>query len=443
MIDTDESTPIVLETEEEQESEIVDIQGPRRIVTEPRDMSIRELFSLEQDGDLQLQPEFQRFYVFDDNKASRLIESALMSVPLPLVYLSEEADATLSVIDGQQRLTSFFRFLRNEFKLRGLTILTEHNKRQFRDLPTDMQKALRNSALRCIIIKRESNSDIKFEIFERLNTGSVKLNDQELRNCINRGRFNALLRELAEEPDWLRLLGRSGPDNRMTDREMILRFFALYLDMNQYQPPMKRFLNQTMDTRGQMSEAQATQLKDLFRKTVSMVYSVFGEHAFKRYEPGYEGRHCGTWGSETRINMALFDAVMTSFALYEPRDVVPQGDAIREALIALMATDRTFIDAITQGTSQRDRMLTRMHIWNNRLREVLNNSQSEPRLFPYAFRKQLFEADPSCTICGQQILGIDDAAVDHLLPYSLGGSTIPANGRLAHRFCNAARGNRS
>jgi len=157
----EEPLPIVLEVEDESESETIEIQGPRRIVTEPRDMSIRELFSLEQDGDLQLQPEFQRFYVFDDNKASRLIESALMSVPLPLVYLSEEADATLSVIDGQQRLTSFFRFLRNEFKLRGLTILTEHNRRQFRDLPADMQKALRNSALRCIIIKRESNAALR------------------------------------------------------------------------------------------------------------------------------------------------------------------------------------------------------------------------------------------------------------------------------------------
>jgi len=251
-----------------------------------------------------------------------------------------------------------------------------------------------------------------------------------------------MLRELTEDTEWLRLLGRSSADNRMTDREMILRFFGLYLDMNQYQPPMKRFLNQTMDTRSQMLDAQAQQLKDLFRKTVGMVYSVFGEHAFKRYEPGYEGRPGGTWGGETRINMALYDAIMTSFALYEPRDVVPQGDAVREALIDLMATDRTFIDAITQGTSQRDRMLTRMQIWNNRMREVLNNPQSEPRLFTRAFRKQLFDTDPTCSICQQQILSLDDAAVDHLIPYSLGGGTTPANGRLAHRYCNSARGNR-
>jgi len=438
-----EEETIALEAYEEQESETLDIQGPRRIVTEPQDLSIRELFTLEQEGDLQLQPEFQRYYVFDDNKASRLIESALMSVPLPLVYLSEELDATLSVIDGQQRLTSFFRFLKNEFKLRGLTILTEYNRLLFRELPSDMQRVLRSSTLRCIIIKRESNPDIKFEIFERLNTGSVKLNDQELRNCIYRGRFNILLRELAADPEWLRLLGRSAPDNRMTDREMILRFLALYLDMNQYQPPIKRFLNQAMEARREMSEPQAQQLRDLFRKTVTLVYSVFGDKAFKRFEAGYEGRPGGNWGAETRINMALFDAIMTSFALYEPRDITPHADAIREALVDLMATNRTFIDAITLGTSTRDRLLARTQIWNNRLREVLSNPQSEPRLFPRAFRKQLFEYDPTCSICGQQIAGLDDAAVDHLIPYSLGGNTRPANGRLAHRYCNSARGNRT
>lgn len=439
----EEDSPILMEAEDEQEPESLDVQGPRRIVTEPQDLSLRELLNLEQEGELQLQPEFQRYYVFDDNKASRLVESALMSVPLPLVYLSEEADATMSVIDGQQRLTSFFRFLKNEFSLRGLTILTEYNRLQFRDLPSEMQRMLRGSTLRCIIIKRESNPDIKFEIFERLNTGSVKLNDQELRNCIYRGRFNALLRELAADTEWLRLLGRPSPDNRMTDREMILRFLALFLDMNQYQPPIKRFLNQAMEARREMSEPQAQQLRDLFRKTVTMVYSVFGDKAFKRFEPGYEGRPSGNWGAETRINMALFDAVMTSFALYESRDIVPHVDAVREALLDLMATNRTFIDAITLGTSSRDRLLARTQIWNNRLREVLSDPQSEPRLFSRAFRRQLFENDSTCSICGQQISALDDAAVDHLIPYSLGGSTTPANGRLAHRYCNSARGNRA
>ena len=122
---------------------------------------------------------------------------------------------------------------------------------------------------------------------------------------------------------------------------------------------------------------------------------------------------------------------------------MPYADAVREALVDLMATNREFMDAITLGTSQRSRLLARTDIWNNRLREVLNNPQSEPRLFPRAFRQQLFEDDPTCSLCSQQIMSVDDAAGDHTVPYSFGGSTSVANGRLAHRYCNAARGNRT
>jgi hypothetical protein len=140
--------------------------------------------------------------------------------------------------------------------------------------------------------------------------------------------------------------------------------------------------------------------------------------------------------------MALFDTIMTSFTRYEQRDIIPHGDAIREALIDLMATNREFIDAITLGTSQRSRLSARVDIWNNRLRGVLSNPHSETRLFSRQFRQQLFDTDPECSICRQLVVSIDDAAVDHTLPYSFGGSTTPANGRLAHRYCNAARGNR-
>lgn len=428
--------------EDENDADVpLHIDGPRRLVTEPRDLTLRELHLQEQEGELVLQPEFQRFYVFDDTKASRLIESVLMNVPLPLVYLAEENDAKLSVIDGQQRLKSFFRFLGNEFKLHRLTILDEHNGKCFRDLPDDVRRHIRSSTLRCIVIKRESDPDVKFEIFERLNTGSVTLNDQELRNCIYRGSFNDLLRELSNHPDWLRLLGRREPDKRMVDREIILRFFSLYLDTNQYQPPMRRFLNGTIGARQHATPEEIQKWRDLFYKTVAMVFSVFGDKAFKRYEPGDSTRPDGSWGRGTRLNMALFDVVMTSFACYERRDIIPQADAVREALIDLMATNRVFIDAITKGTSERQTMFTRRDIWNNRLREVLDNPRAEPRLFARQFREQLFEQNPECALCKQRIMSVDDAAVDHTVPYSLGGATDEPNGRLAHRYCNSARGN--
>lgn len=228
----------------------------------------------------------------------------------------------------------------------------------------------------------------------------------------------------------------------MVDREMILRFLALYLDFNLYQAPMKRFLNTAMRERQNMSESQANQLRDVFRKAVLNVLSVFGDKAFVRYEPGHEGNPRGGWGRETRLNMALFDTLMLSFARYEQRDIVPHRDAVSDALLDLMATNRNFIEAITEGTSQRNRLQTRVDLWNVKLGEVLKNPQSHPRLFSQSFRRALFDKDPTCALCKQQITILDDAAVDHTLPYSLGGDTTPANGRLAHRYSNAARGNR-
>ena len=133
-----------------------------------------------------------------------MIESALLDIPLPVVYISQETDGREYVIDGQQRLTSFFSFIDGkfpdgaEFKLSGLKVFKEFNRKTFTTLPEEEQDKIRYCKLRTIIFKKESDPNLKFEIFERLNTGSVSLNDQELRNCIYRGPYNGLLKELAQ-----------------------------------------------------------------------------------------------------------------------------------------------------------------------------------------------------------------------------------------------------
>lgn len=439
---------IELQTEEELDEAPLEVpQDRRRIYPDFKDWSIGELHSRWKRGKLDLQPEFQRYYVFDRPKASRLVESILIEVPIPVVYLAEEAEFTYSVIDGQQRLTAFFQFFDNELELRGLNILTDLNGMHFRDLPEQRQNQFENGTIRCIIIKRESDPQIRFEIFERLNTGSVKLNDQELRNCIYRGPFNDLLRDLAENRDWQTLIGLKAPDKRMRDREMILRFFALYHDLLGYKPPMRHFLNREMERQRHATDRGIAEFSELFHKSVQLCLTVFGERAFKRFTVGDQQDPNGRW-EERRINMALFDVVMVGFTKYERRQVVPRSDAVFEALVELMAASQEFIDAITLGTSQRDRMDTRMRLWFNELAAVLGAPTSEPRLFTAQLKRQLFERgkkqgeNPLCALCGTQIRHIDDAAVDHIVPYSLGGPTDPSNARLAHRYCNWARGNR-
>jgi len=137
--------------------------------------------------------------------------------------------------------------------------------------------------------------------------------------------------------------------------------------------------------------------------------------------------------------MALYDVVMVGFTPYEKQQVVPRADAVRDALIELMVGNSEFVDAIVIGTSERDRMHTRMNLWQNKLREVLGAPESHSRLFPPELKRQLFEANPICEICGQTIQLIDDAHVDHIEQWHVGGQTIPENARLTHRFCNESR----
>ncbi len=430
-----------VELEATDDAEVSPDEEPHRrdLISEPKDYAIGDLYPRYKDGRLNVQPEFQRHYVFDNAKASRLVESVLMGVPIPVIYLAEEEDYSHSVIDGQQRITALCRFHDNELKLSGLTVLTELNGTTYQGLSRDLQNKFREGNLRAIIIKRDSDPDIRFEIFERLNTGSVNLNAQELRNCIYRGRYNQLLRDLTEDAEFQRLFGRKGPDKRMGDREATLRFFALCHNLTTYNPPMKRFLNREMERLREMDDQTAEEMTQLFRKSVQCTLTVFGEHAFKRFYPGTDDEPSGRWEPK-RINMALYDVVMVGFTSYERHQITTRADAIREALIELMASDQDFVGTINLGTSERGRLHSRINKWRGKLDEVVGVPESHPRLFPPELKRQMFEANPICGICRQTIQIIDDAHVDHVEQWHKGGQTVPENARLTHRYCNVARG---
>jgi len=201
-----------------------------RIFTSSGDPEIDSLYNKYKRGRLVLQPDFQRQYVWDSTKASKLIESAILLIPLPIIYLSEEKDGKEYVIDGQQRLTSFFSFIDGAFpdgrpfKLSGLNVCADLNGKRFAELPEELQDKVRYYIIRTITFQKDSSENLKFEIFERLNTGSVQLNDQELRNCLYRGKFNIALKDMAADPDFMYICGLKAPDKRMKDKELVLRF---------------------------------------------------------------------------------------------------------------------------------------------------------------------------------------------------------------------------
>jgi len=438
----------------EEEQEIDDIieddadlnieAGQRKIIWQAKDFSIREFLTMKNDGELTLQPNYQRNYVATDLIASKLIESILLDVPIPVVYLAEEQDGSYSVIDGQQRLTSFLSFLEGKFpdnrpfKISGLKVLPELNRKLFIDLDPEHQKKIRSTTIHSIIIKKESNSDIKFEIFERLNTGSTKLNEDEIRNTVYRGKYIDLLAELSENQVFHGLVKKDNFKKRMIYRGMILRFFALseksYLN---YKSSMKQFSNKELRDNRDLTVSKEKEYKARFEHCLDLVKLVFGEMAFRRYMPGENGE-AGKWG-DSQINMALYDLQMVGFVNYSKNDVLAKADLIREGLLDLMINNQQFRELLIWQTSDTDKLKKRFRIYMDMLESIIGDPSYSQRNFPFSVKQDLFNAKPYCALSGQQILAIEDSEVDHIIPYSKGGKTEINNAQLVLRYFNRAK----
>lgn len=434
-----------IEIEKTQEEDNDTIPKERKTYTDKSDPEVESLYGKYKRGRLILQPEFQRRFVWDTGKSSRLMESALLDIPLPVIYLSEEKDGRETVIDGQQRLTAFFSFMDGkfpdgkDFKLTSLKVYTDLKKKAFKDLSEELQDKIKYCTIRTITFKKESDLDLKFEIFERLNTGAVSLNFQELRNCMYRGPYNSLLKELAQDQDFMYLLGLKSPEDRMKDVEFVLRFAAFYHSTYlNYKPPIKRFLNEDMEKYTSIKEKEITELRTAFKNAVSIIRTLLDTHAFKRFYKGSEKNKNGFWEPK-KFNASLYDILMYSFAREDKNKVYQNLDSIREALIYLMTNDQEFIDSIELSTSTIQAVQKRFDKWRLTLQDIIGIAQKEPRCFTMKLKEELYKNDSTCAICNQKINNIDDTNIDHIEQYWKGGKTIPENARLTHRYCNLAR----
>ena len=424
-----------------------------KVSTDTRDYPIKALYDSWKDGDLILNPKFQRYKVWDLKKSSLLIESVFLNIPIPPVYLAEDIDNKLIVIDGQQRLNALLSFIdgeielfdnrkkawvKREFRLKGLRILKELNDKTFQELDPSLKREYKNKTIRVAVIEKDSDPKVKYEVFERLNKGAVQLNAQELRNCIFRGPYIDLINELSELRDYLFLLGLKEPHPRMLDKELVLRFFAFYhTPYYNYSGPMKTFLDKEVEKYRFIRDEEAENLRKIFKKSVELTKYTFGDKAFRRFVIGDEKNPNGHW--EDRINKALFDIVMWGFTLYEKNQVMPYLDAIREELIYLMTSDEDFIRSITKSTDKKEHIYIRFSKWQESLRKIIGYPRHEPRTFSLKLKEELWRKNPYCAICGQKIHLLDDAEVDHIEEYWRGGKTIPENARLVHRYCNRSR----
>lgn len=345
-------------------------QEVRKITTQAYDKSVADVVRMIDDKDIRLDPDYQRNYVWDNKKASMLIESIILNVPIPVIYVSQEEDDSWSVIDGLQRLYSLKRFFDGKFKLSGLEILSDLNKSDINTLNPKALRMLRNGLLRVIMITHDSNEEIKYDVFMRLNTGSVHLTEQELRNCLYRGNFNKLLREVVQNATWLQLMGLKEPHVRMADRETALRFLAIWKSwnadtetLNGYKGRMKSFLNTFMSDHKDIKQSESVEWKAIFEETVNKVIQVYGTNAFKRQSLD------GT--TEKTINRAIIDVIMLSSTQHTLEELMRKKEVIKKNFIEKTNNDLDFRNSIKIGTSDTKVITLRLREWCKEVNRII------------------------------------------------------------------------
>jgi len=329
----------------------------RELVTSVVDYNLSTLSDLVSEKIIDLSPEYQRRFRWDITRQSKLIESFLMNVPVPPIFLNEDKYGRYSVIDGKQRLTAITSFFKNILILKGLEIFSDINGLSFNNLPTGLRQILRTRpTLRAIIILKQSDSRIKFEVFQRLNTGGVGLNPQEVRNSAYPGPLNDLILKLSVNPKFHKLLRIKRPATssiyqEMRDAEFVLRFFTFKDNWKQI-TGIKRRMDKYMEDNQYVSKEYLKKLEKDFLRTIDVVEIALGDYAFRRWLP-----EKSQWRNQ--ILAALFDAEVFACIHFSKEQVNGKREKILKGLKNLFFDD-IFRDSIDVGTNSPKRFKIRI-----------------------------------------------------------------------------------
>ncbi len=330
------------------------------IRTESR--SVFEICRRIDSGLYELNPDFQREFIWDSVRQSKLIESAVLRIPLPVFYLAETRNGKVVIVDGLQRLTTFHRFLKNEFALSGLEFAEELNGKQFKDLPAILKNRIEDIPLTLYLIDSSVPEEAKYEIFERVN-GGVPLTRQQMRNCLFVGDATRWLAKIAKETDFLKATGNSLNWRTMRDRECVNRFVGFYLyGENGYGGKMEHFLNETLRKMNE-NPPDYDKLTSAFLRSMQNNHLLFGEHAFRKSLP-YSGNY------RSVINIALFDVFSVLLADANPEAVAQNKDAIVKATTGLLSRS-DFIGSISGSTNSSRNVLLRFQLARETLKPCL------------------------------------------------------------------------
>lgn len=347
----------------ENESGTIDIgserpgYGPDDIFVENKPFSLKQIVDLIADGDIDLSPDFQRNFIWDKTRQSRLIESIFLGLPLPSIYLSQYDDGKLTVVDGLQRLSTIKRFMDDELILLNLEYLQECNGLRYSELGQKLSplrlRRFGQTQIMCFVIDYRSPSKLKFDLFRRLNTGGKPLNNQEIRNCLSRPGVQQVLKNMVHSEAFGKATSHSVKDTRMESQETALRFMFFY-EQYREEDPIGSYNGNMDDT----LDAYVDQLNtrsdlhryiDIYHNALLCAEHFFGEYTFRKVFPDTINAR------RTPVNkllMLVISILMTRYKYDEVRTKYEYRYLLRP-IAELISTDSEFFRAITWSTNSR------------------------------------------------------------------------------------------
>jgi hypothetical protein len=331
--------------------------SPDDIFVENKPFSLKQLIDLIDSKDIELDPSFQRNFVWDNTRQSRLIESIFLGLPLPSIYLSQYDDGTLTIVDGLQRLNTIRKFMKGELRLSNLEYLEECNGKTFSQL-SEVLTPLRirrfsQTQIMCFVIDYRSPNKLKYDLFRRLNTGGKPLNNQEIRNCLSRVPLQKALKEMVSSAEFRNATDGSVKDTRMDAQESALRFMYFYDQYNEH--------NALGDYSGNMDSALDEYVEKINRRTdfqnyissylqsLSDAFTLFGKYAFRKVYTNYEHSR------RNQVNKLLMMTICVLLAKHRElyRKGIEHKKNLTPELANLIANDPFFFNAITWSTNSK------------------------------------------------------------------------------------------
>lgn len=372
-----------IEVEHDEEVEIRAPFDPQKIDVTTSQRTISLLLDRLREGELSLTPDFQRrANLWSIERKSRLIESILLKIPLPSLYVSEDDKGNYTVVDGLQRLCAISHFADvgalnqvigtklEAYKLSGLQSLTEYNDTAFDELPRALQRRIKETELTLHIIRAGTPVEVKFSIFSRLNQGGLPLKAQEIRHAIYPGHWRKSIRALADSEEFLTATEKKIKTDRMEDAELVLRFVALYSlkgDIRSHEQTLDNFLNERVESFVGWTDSRWNEAIFSFKRAMLAARHVFGKYAFRKYYGGSQYRN--------PINKSLFECEAICLAFRDDAAVsklAERADLVLGSLADSLSGYGSFSRSVNHATGSGQASNYRIEGMNAIFDKVLN-----------------------------------------------------------------------